>query len=179
VRRRILSLSLIWLVMAAALARAQEAKPTEYQIKAAFLFNFAKFVQWPPSVFSSDNAPIVIGILGENPFGDNLARMVKNKTVDGRSLLVKEIVSVPEAVNCQILFISRSEENRLTEIIKTLNTSSVLTVADMDHFTVNGGMIRFVLDAAKIHFEINNEAATRAGLRISSKLLTLAVRPQR
>jgi hypothetical protein len=165
--------------MAGADGHAQEAKPTEYQIKAAFLFNFAKFVQWPQTAFAGETAPFVIGILGENPFHEDLARMIRNKTVDEHPVLVREIRSPPEATNCHILFVSNSEKNRLPEIIKSLKGASVLTVAEMEHFTENGGMIDFILESGKIRFEINNEAAANAGLRISSKLLSLAIHPQR
>jgi hypothetical protein len=163
--------------MAGALGRAQEAKPTEYQIKAAFLFNFVKFVQWPQTAFSEAKAPIVIGILGTNPFHEDLKRMIQNKTVDDHPLSVRELGSPTEATQCHVLFISSSEKDRLAEIIKGLKGASVLTVGEMEHFTESGGMINFVLASAKVRFEINNEAATRAGLKISSKLLALAVRP--
>jgi len=179
VRRRIISLSLIWLLVVGAAGRAQEAKPTEYQIKAAFLFNFAKFVQWPSAAFSGQTSPLVIGILGENPFHDDLARMIQNKSVDEHPLSVMEFHSPTDATHCHILFISNSERNRLPEIIKSLKGTSVLTVGEMAHFTESGGMINFFMDSTKIRFEINNEAAANAGLKISSKLLALAVRPQR
>jgi hypothetical protein len=158
---------------------AQESQPTEYQIKAAFLFNFAKFVEWPPATFAGATSPIVIGILGENPFHNDLARMVQNKTVDGHPLEIKELRSPAEATNCHILFISASEKNRLAKILNGLKETSVLTVSEMDHFTESGGMINFVLEEKKIRFQINNDEATRAGLKISSKLMSLALRPGR
>ena len=176
-RRPILSLSLIWLLLVGSNGRAQQSPPTEYQIKAAFLFNFAKFVRWPSAAFAGGTSPIVIGILGENPFHDDLARMIQNKTIDDHPLLVKEFHSPADAANCHILFISTSEKNRLPEIIKGLKGRSVLTVGEMEHFTESGGMINLVLESARIRFEINNEAATSAGLKISSKLLALSLRP--
>jgi hypothetical protein len=171
-----LGLGLIWLLLAGGGGRAQDARPTEYQIKAAFLFNFAKFVNWPPGVFAQPTSPIVIGILGENPFHDDLARTVRDKTVDDHPLVIKEFRSADQATNCHILFISTSEKNRLPEILKVLNGTSVLTVGEMERFTEAGGMINFVLEGTKIRFQINNDAATRAGLKISSKLLSLAMR---
>ena len=172
-----LSVSLIWLLPFSGNARAQEPQPTEYQIKAAFLFNFAKFVEWPPTAFAGATSPIVIGILGENPFKDDLAGMIRNKTVDGRPLVVKQFGSATEATNCHILFISTSEKDKLPEILKGLKETSVLTVGEMDHFTESGGMIRFVLKEQKIRFQINNGEATRAKLKISSKLMSLALPP--
>jgi hypothetical protein len=177
VRRSFLSLGLIGLLLAIGDGRAQEPQPTEYQIKAAFLFNFAKFVQWPPAAFAGVTSPIVVGVLGENPFHDDLARTVRNKTIDERPLVIKEFSSPIEATNCHILFISASEKNRLPEILKGLKGTSVLTVGEMEHFTESGGMINFVLRGKKIRFQINNDEASRAGLKISSKLMSLALGP--
>jgi hypothetical protein len=177
VRRSFLSLSLIWLLLVGAAGRAQESQPTEYQIKAAFLFNFAKFVQWPPAAFPQKTSPIVIGILGESPFHDDLARTIRDKSIDDRPLVIKELRSPAQATQCHILFISTSEKKRLPEILESLKGANVLTVGEMDHFTENGGMINFVLLGKKIHFQINREEATKAGLKISSKLLSLAMRP--
>jgi hypothetical protein len=178
VRRSFLSLNLIWLLLVGGDGRAQVSQPTEYQIKAAFLFNFAKFVQWPPAALAGATSPIVIGILGENPFHDDLARTIRNKTIDDHPLVIKELRSPAEATNCHILFISTSEKRRLPEILKGLEGSSVLTVGEMDHFTESGGMINFVLKGNKVRFQINHDAATRAGLKISSKLMSLALLPE-
>jgi hypothetical protein len=173
-----LSRSLIWLLLlVGGDGRAQESQPTEYQIKAAFLFNFAKFVEWPTAAFVGVTSPIVIGILGENPFRDDLARTIRNKTIDEHPLEIKELRSPTEATNCHILFISTSEKKRLPEILKGLKGTSVLTVGEMDRFTESGGMINFVLKGKKIRFQINNDEATRAGLKISSKLMSLALPP--
>ncbi len=175
--RSFLGLSLIWLLLVGVGGHAQESPPTEYQIKAAFLFNFAKFVEWPPKTFVAGTSPIIIGILGENPFHDDLARMVGNKTIDNHPLVVKEYRSPTDATNCHILFISTSEKKRLPEILATLKGASVLTVGETDRFTETGGMINFVLRGNKIRFQINKDAATNVGLRISSKLMSLASRP--
>ncbi|HUA38330.1 MAG TPA: YfiR family protein [Candidatus Sulfopaludibacter sp.] len=155
---------------------AQDSSPTEYQIKAAFLYHFAQFVEWPQRAFASSHSPIVIGVLGENVFGGNLQQIIRNKTVNHRPFQVKQFHAVPETTNCQILFISPSERRRLPEILKRLSGASVLTVSEMDHFTDSGGMINFVILNDEVHFQINNDAAKKAGLQISSKLLTLAVR---
>ncbi|HWD17899.1 MAG TPA: YfiR family protein [Verrucomicrobiae bacterium] len=158
-----------------ATAFGQENRPTEYQIKAAFLFNFAKFVEWPPAALGSDTAPMIIGVLGDNPFHNDLERTIQNKAVGGHPLLVKYLRAPDEAVRCQILFISSSEKARLPQILQAVKGASVLTVSEMDHFTTSGGMINLVLQADKIHFQINNTAATDVRLKISSKLLALAV----
>ncbi|MES1180225.1 MAG: YfiR family protein [Verrucomicrobiota bacterium] len=155
-------------------AGAQDTSPTEYQIKAAFLYNFAKFVEWPPQAFAGDQSPIVIGVLGKNVFDDNLEKIIHGKTVNNHPFLFKEFHAVAEATNCHILFISASEEKRLPKILESLRGASVLTVSETDQFIADGGMIDFVIEDKKIHFQINDEAAKKAGLKISSKLLSLA-----
>jgi hypothetical protein len=174
----ILVLSLVWLLSVGD-GRAQESQPTEYQIKAAFLFNFAKFVEWPPAAFAEATSPMVIGVLGENPFRDDLERTIQGKTINNRPLVIKEFRSPAEATNCHVLFISTSEKQRLPEILKSLHGTSVLTVGETDRFIETGGMINFVAEGNKIRFQINEVAAESAGLKISSKLLSLASRPAR
>jgi YfiR/HmsC-like len=153
---------------------AQNTGPSEYQIKAAFLYHFAEFVQWPPGTFDGPASPIVVGVLGKNVFGDNLEQTIRNKTINNHPFQFKEFHLVREATNCQILFISPSEEKRLPEILKGLSGTSVLTVSEIDHFTEAGGMINFIIEDDEVRFQINDEAAKKARLIISSKLLTLA-----
>ena len=162
------------------LARAQEpAAPSEYELKAAFLYNFAKFVEWPSQVFPDPTAPFTIGIIGEDPFGDALEATVRNKTINGRQFVIKKTKSYSEFRTCQILFISSSERRRVADLLKALSGDSVLTVSEMDRFIQAGGMINFFMEGNKVRFEINPEPAKHAGLRISSKLLNLAKRPER
>jgi len=156
---------------------AQDAAPTEYQIKAAFVYNFAKFVEWPTEAFPAPTSPIIIGVLGQNVFGDNLQKTISNKVLNNRPLQFKEFHSVTEATNCHILFISTSEKAKFQKIIQGLQGTSVLTVSESTEFIGAGGMINFVLEANKVRFQINGEAAKQAGLKISSKLLSLAIRP--
>lgn len=174
----ILVLSLVWLLAFGGVT-AQDSTPTEYQIKAAFLFNFAKFVEWPEAAFAEAKSPIVIGILGENPFRDDLEQTIRNKTVNDRPLVAKEFHSSGEATNCHILFISASEKARLPEILESLRNTTVLTVSETDGFTEAGGMINFFLEGKKNRFQINDTAAKNARLKISSKLLSLASGPVR
>ncbi len=152
-------------------ARAQ-APPTEYEIKAAFLYNFAKFVEWPADAFSDSHAPIVLGIVGEDPFGTALDGMVFGKTVNGRGVQVKRLSISPDLRTCHILFISSSEKKNLARILAHLKGSGVLTVGEMDRFVQSGGAVNFLLEDNKVRFEINVDAAAR--LKISSKLLALA-----
>lgn len=167
------------LLLAAAHGRAQVPAPSEYQLKAAFLFNFAKFIDWPPETFAADKAPFVIGILGANPFGNELEQTVAGKKINDHPITIQLIHAGSEATNCHILFISNSEKPRLPETIQSLRGAAVLTVGETDGFVESGGMVNFVQEANKIRFQINDEAAKAARLKISSKLLSLAVRSSR
>ena len=163
------------ILLTTAIALAQDAQ-LEYKLKAAFLFNFAKFVEWPTESLPADKSPFVIGVLGDNPFDKNLENAVRDKTVNEHPVVVKQFSSASEATNCHILFISSSVKD-LPEVIKTLEQSSVLTVGESDRFLEEGGMIKFVIEAQKIRFQIKDEAAKKAKLKLSSKLLNLALRP--
>ncbi len=155
-------------------ADAQSEPPSEYQIKAAFLYNFAKFVEWPADTFADPHDPIVLGIVGEDPFGSVLDKIVLGKTVNGRGLMIKRLKPGPDLRKCHILFISSSEKKHLAPILESLQGSSVLTVGETDRFAQSGGVINFILEENKVRFEINSETAARARLKISSKLLALA-----
>jgi len=156
---------------------AEESLPSEYQLKAAYLFNFAKFVEWPPEAFPEPTAPFTIGILGEDPFDEDLERTVKGKAVAGRRLVIRHVKALAELKSCHIVFISRSESRktgRWREIFKALGAACALTVSEADGFVEAGGMINFVTEGTRVRFQINDPAARRAGLKISSKLLNLA-----
>lgn len=173
-------LALGWLLlMGSGLVCAQEPQPSEYELKAAFLYNFAKFVEWPPGTFPQSSSPFVIGILGENPFADDLKKTVAGKKILEHPISVVAFSTLAEATNCHILFISNSEKSRLGAIFKSLRGAPVLTVGENDQFTEAGGMINFVREANKIRFQINDESAKGARLKISSKLLSLAIRSSR
>jgi hypothetical protein len=152
---------------------AQEA-PTEYQVKAAYLFNFLKFVEWPGDPLADTHGRWVIGVVGDNPFGDELTQIVSGKTVQGHELLVRRFQSSEDLHACHVLFISASEKKRLPSILAALGGSSVLTVGDMDHFIEFGGMIQFVMEEKRVRFAIDVGASSQAGLKVSSKLLSLA-----
>jgi len=143
----------------------------EYQIKAVFLFNFTQFVEWPPEAFPNEKTPFTIGILGDDPFGTVIDETVQNEVVGHRPIAIGHFRHVEEIGNCQILYISRSETERLEEILVALKNRSILTVSDIDGFSRLGGMIRFVMNKGRIRLTINNGTARSAGLVISSKLL--------
>ncbi|HUG12332.1 MAG TPA: YfiR family protein, partial [Opitutaceae bacterium] len=129
---------------------AQAATTDEYVLKAVFLFNFAQFVEWPSQTFSSPDAPIVIGVLGSDPFGPLLDETVRGESVGGRPLTVQRFVRVEEAVDCHVLYISTSESRRLDEIVAHLRGRGILTVSDSERFMVHGVMIRLVTDRNRI-----------------------------
>jgi hypothetical protein len=155
--------------------RAQSAE--EYRVKAAFLYNFAKFVDWPPRAFKGPSDPIVIGVLGKNPFGDSLNEAVAGKTLGGRAFQVRQVADAREAAACQIVFVSSSERKRLAALFAQLGklvNSAVLTVGDTDNFTAEGGVINFKIQGGSVRLQINTEAARKGQLHISAKLLSLA-----
>ena len=149
--------------------RAQTSN--EYEVKAAFLYKFASFVEWPPE---SVNVPLCIAVVGQDPFGAALDDVVKGKSINGRGFLIKRFKSGQDASGCHIVFISASEKSRVRSVLDQLRGSSILTVSDIPGFCQGGGMIDFELLEQKVRFEINPEAAERARLKISSKLLSVA-----
>ena len=152
-------------------AQAQTASAREYQIKAVFLFNFSQFVEWPPNAFAGLQAPLVIGVLGDDPFGTFLDEAVRGEKSGGHPIVVRRYHNVGETSGCHILFISYAEADRLELAFMSLKGRSILTVGDANGFAQRGGMIRFVTDNNKIRLRINLEAAKAAGLTLSSKLL--------
>jgi hypothetical protein len=153
---------------------AQKPPAREYQLKAAFLFNFSQFAEWPGHTFSGSNAPIVIGILGEDPFGNYIDEIVKGEEVQGRPLIIQRYHSIEEIKTCHILFIRPHKTIKQESILSGLKGRSILLVGEDSDFIKEGGMIRFSMVDNKIHFQINPEAAKGVGITISSKLLRLA-----
>ena len=170
--RHAAAIAAVLLALVAAPVRAQApAAPTEYQVKAVFLFNFSQFVDWPAASFADGRAPLVIGVLGSDPFGATLDEIVRGETVNGRPLEVRRYDSVEQIDACHILFIERSQEERLDAVLAGLKGRSVLTVGDFEGFARRGGIIRFVTVGNKIRLRVNLAAAQDAELTISSKLL--------
>ena len=155
-------------------AGAQSPTAGEYQVKAAFLYNFAKFIEWPPSSFSDASAPLQICIFGRDPFGEGLRNITSNKTINGRKIEIDTVVDLQHARSCHILFIASSVPMPVKDIVEGLRGASVLTVGDTKGFAEQGGMINFVLENDRVQFEVNRKAADQVGLKISSKLLSVA-----
>jgi hypothetical protein len=176
-------------LLAAATALALVATPSldsasrdplpEYPVKAAFLYHFAEFVEWPTDS-PLPPATITIGVLGRDPFGDVLDKAILAKMAAGRTLVVRRFGSAAALEPCEILFISSSEMTHLPEILSRLQRSPVLTVGEADRFARRGGMIGFYSEDNRVRLEVNRAAAERAGFRFSSKLLAVArlVKPE-
>ena len=147
------------------------APSAEYQLKAVFLFNFAQFVEWPAPAFREPTAPLVIGVLGDDPFGAYLDDLVRDEKIGSRPLLVRRYKRGEKISDCHIVFICRSEAKELEKILTLLKGRSLLTVSDVDTFTRQGGMVRFTMENGKVRLKINVEAAKAGALTISSKIL--------
>jgi hypothetical protein len=146
----------------------------EYQLKAAFLYNFAKFVDWPVEAFRGPSEPFSICVLGDDPFGQSLDDMVASKTVGGRPIAVRRISDSSQTDACHILFVSSPPSKRALSILAAAKRTGVLTVGDAGVSTAEGIAIGFVMASGKVRFEIDPAVAGRAGLHISSKLMSLA-----
>jgi hypothetical protein len=163
---------LAWLFSPGA-ARGETPVSREYEVKVAFLYNFAKFVEWPPESFKNEASPFVLGILGTDPFGAALENL-KDKTVRGRKLIIRKLPSLENFDEGHILFISGSEKNNLRNLLASLKNHNILTVSDMERFAFQGGMLGLVNVDEKINFEINLDTVSRSKLKLSSQLLKLA-----
>jgi hypothetical protein len=148
--------------------------PGEYEVKAALLFNFAKFVTWPAASFPSPDAPFAIGVVGDDPFGPALENVLAGKVVGGRPIVIRRWRTIADAGECQILFIAASERTRWRRIFDILAQQPVLTVSDGPDFAPQGGMIGLTVVDGHLRFDINPVGATRAHLEVSSRLLSLA-----
>jgi hypothetical protein len=152
---------------------AEAPRAADYEVKAAFLYNFVKFVEWPTRALEGRDA-IVIGVLGEGPLGATLERTLAGKTVGERRIVARRLATGGEAGTCHVVFIGAALAPQTAEILKGLEGASVLTVGESERFAEAGGMIGFTLEANKVRFEINRAAAEHAGLRLNSQLLKLA-----
>ena len=176
-RRRIVVILAIAVSTAAARVRSDapvRTPPTEYEVKAAFLYNFARFVEWPAETFHDAQEPFVIAVLGRDPFGSVLDDTVSGKTVLGRRIEVRRASRVEEARDAQIVFVCASERSTTPIILKALERPGLLTVGEVDGFAQSGGAINFTMQGRKVRFEINPTTAEQARLKMSSQLLKLA-----
>ena len=157
------------------LAAVPESNPSvEYQVKAAFLFNFAKFVDWPPEAFQSEKAPIALCVFRQDPFGGALDQIIRGKTINNREILARQINKLPDLKACQLVFVSAREDKLLSEILNSLKGASALVVGESEGFADRGGAVQFFLEDNKLRFAVNVDAVQRARLTVSAKLLALA-----
>jgi len=155
---------------------AEEAfAPTAPEVMAAMIYNFALFIDWPTTESEAKQLPFVIGVFGEDPIGIFLENSAKVETLQGRRIQIRRLATVKDGKSCRILVVSQSQKKQLPEILDALRGEPILTVGDIDDFAEMGGMIAFKKEGSRIRFQINSDAATRAGLKISSKLLHLAI----
>jgi hypothetical protein len=174
VRLILLSVVLIGLAIPAPLAWGQSGGTTGYEVKTAFLFNFAKFIEWPASSFATPQSPFAICVLGQDPFGSILTDTLEGKVIRERPLALRRLKDKSDARNCQIVFISPSESPHLADIVEAVRGENVLLVGETNGFAASGGTIEFTLEDDRVRFAINTDAADRSGLKFSSKLLALA-----
>jgi hypothetical protein len=155
---------------------AQEVISREYTIKGAYLYNFGRYVRWPEGTFRNDQAPFVIGVFGTDPFGDILENIAAAKNVEGRKIVISKFRSLDEPIACQILFVPKSTDPQVqVMLIQKLRGLPVLLVGETPAFAERGGTVNFSIEQNKLRIAINQEAAKRSDLRISAKLLSLAV----
>lgn len=166
-------LILLCLLRPAAAQDSPEALP-EYVLKAGFLYNFAKYVDWPADAFEKDDSPIIIGISGKDPFGTGLEKTFQNKTVKNRGFAILRFAEPEDIRRCHILFISRSEKSRLPQILTQAAQWRALTVGEEEGFARSGGVTNILIENEKPKLEVNPEAAEKAGLTINAKLLKAA-----
>ncbi|MFA6540718.1 MAG: YfiR family protein [Bacteroidota bacterium] len=168
----VLSAAVLLLMCTAALSQSQ--KEIEYRFKAVYMLNFLQFMEWPDSAFENDQSPIIISVVGDDPFGNILDETFRNEKFNGHPVMLTRFHSINEAGKSHIMFIGTSEKNISTEVLKRLSEASVLTISDLDHFGTMGGGIGFYIEQNKVRFEINLNALKQGDLKASSKLLRLA-----
>jgi hypothetical protein len=155
-------------------ALAEETVSKEYQIKAAYLYNFAKFVEWPADSFANGDSPLVIGVFGQNPFGKELEAIAQAHQINGRPIVIRSITSAAGAAGVHLMFICATDDNQVAAILGSLKNTAILTVGESRKFMDAGGIIDFVREADKVRFEVSAMEAERHGLKISAQLLKLA-----
>jgi len=171
---RLIAMLVAAIAFPAQLAWSQSSGATGYEVKTAFLFNFAKFIDWPTSSFASPQAPFTICVLGQDPFGNNLDDTMRGKMIGDRAVAVRRLRDKAEGRRCQIVFVSSSESTHLVEIVGSLQGAPVLLVGETNGFATLGGTIEFTLQDKRVRLAINTDAVDRSGLKFSSKLLALA-----
>ena len=171
--RRLRRLALAVLLGAWTLGAFSQSLPSEYQVKAAYLFNFAKYLEWPAGAFASPQAPLTLCVSGRDPFGGALAAY-ERRTVQSRELRVRRGVGLDDLRGCHMLFLAESEERNVKQFLRAAASLPIITVSDIDGFTEAGGTIGLVEADERVQFEINLASAQRAGVKVNSQLMRVA-----
>ncbi len=158
---------------------AQQSKPSEYQVKAAYLYNFGRFVKWPPGLAAGKGDSFPVCVLGRDPFGSILDSTLAGEALEGKPVVIRRVTRPQDATDCRILFVSSTEEHHLKEILAAIDQAGVLTVSDIPGFSRRGGMIQFVVEGDRVRFEINLASTESARLVLSSELLKVAAAVRR
>jgi len=181
-RRRFLQFRTVliaWAFFTATGSPAQQPKPSEYQVKAAYLYNFGRFVKWPAGIAAGKGDSFAVCVLGRDPFGPILDSTLAGEALEGKPVAIRRIAREQDAADCRILFVSSTEEHHLKEILAAIDQAGVLTVSDIPEFSRRGGMIQFVMEGDRVRFEINLATAESARLVLSSELLKVAAAVRR
>jgi len=146
----------------------------EYELKAAFVYNFSKFIEWPTNRLHGASTPFVVAVAGTSPCAAELGKIAKERKVNGRTIIVKTVQTPAEARDAQVLFVAASEDSRLKEWLAGIHGAGVLSIGESERFSKEGGMINFLLEGEKIRFDLNIDQAEDTGLKISAQLQKLA-----
>jgi uncharacterized protein DUF4154 len=176
---RFLTMVIAWAFFAATALPAQQPKPSEYQVKAAYLYNFGRFVKWPAGIAAGKGDSFAVCVLGQDPFGATLDSTLAGEALDGKPVVIRRIAKPQDAADCRILFVSSTEEHHLKEILAAIDQAGVLTVSDIPGFSRRGGIIQFIAEGDRVRFEINLASAESARLVLSSELLKVAAAVRR
>jgi hypothetical protein len=160
--------------IAAENASAVDQTLTEYEVKAAYVYYLAKFVDWPPAAFSSKNTPITIAVIGDDEFGNLLANIVKDKTIQEHPIQIRPLKWPADLRTCHLVFVGSSDQKRFRQIVESLKDRPVLTITETEDGSQTKGIVNLFVEGGKVQFEVNIAEAEKARLRISSKLLRLA-----
>jgi hypothetical protein len=163
-----------WLLLMACAGGAEKSGPGEYEVKAAFLYTFSQFTEWPAEAFDGPAAPLIIGVTGSDPFGHILDDAMKGESIHGRPAVIRRFQRGESLKSCHVVFVGASEKRQVPQILAELKGAHVLTISEIDRFAYFGGIVTFTMEGPRVRFEINLAAAGQARLKISSKLLKLA-----
>jgi len=171
--RRVLTLATP-LLLAFGAGRAAAQSASEYDVKAAFLFNFARFVEWPADSLPKGNVPLRLCVFGKDPFGETLEQVTRNKQVMGRWISIRRVRNIPDLSVCHMIYVGASEDNQLPKVLEAGQAVNALVISDTPKFAERGGMINFVVEGNRVRFEANLDVLAQSKLKISSQLLNLA-----